>query len=171
MDSLKFLILIVSFFSWILSVKSSFHTHWCRWEWIDTNRSCGWISNISYFLSPPSRAQTWQTCRSEAFGGLSVDNRGAVYFPVCLCFVTLSTMSVSRCVIIWRQRPEGGAGGAETASSFSCCEPRPVPPEAACLLKSSQETLGPTFNPLDHPKTTLSEESWSSGGVKSQKFF
>lgn len=104
-------------------------------------------------------------CRSKAFGSISVDNRGAVYFPVRLCFVTLSTMSVSRCVIIWRQRP----GGGETASSFSCCEPRPVPPEAACLLKSSQETLGFTFNPLDHPKTHLSDEFWSSGGDNPSK--
>lgn len=107
-------------------------------------------------------------CRSKAFGGISVDNRGAVYFPVRLCFVTLSTMSVSHCVIIWRQRP-GGGGGEETASSFSCCEPRPVPPEAACLLKSSQETLGLTFNPLDHPKTPLSDEFWSSGGDNPSK--
>lgn len=155
---MEFLVGIVSFFSWILSVKSLFHTHWCRREWISTNWRRGWISNTCYFLPPPNRAQTWQTCRSKAFGGISVDSRGAVYFPVCLCFVTLSTMSVSPGVIIWRQRP-GGEGGVETASSFSCCEPRPVPPEAACLLRSGQETLGPTFNPLDHLKTTCQKSS------------
>lgn len=147
MDSLKFLILIVSFFSWILSVKSSFHTHWCRWEWIDTNRSCGWISNISYFLSPPSRAQTWQTCRSEAFGGLSVDNRGAVYFPVCLCFVTLSTMSVSRCVIIWRQRPEGGAGGQRQPPLSAAVSRDQYRLKLLASWKAAKRLLGPHLTP------------------------
>lgn len=42
--------------------------------------------------------------------GASVDSRGAVYFPVRLCFVTLSTMSVSRSIIIWRQRRRRGGG-------------------------------------------------------------
>lgn len=91
--------------------------------------------------------------------GVSVDNRGAVYFPVRLCFVTLSTMSVSHSIIIWRQRRGRGGGASETASSFSCSEPRPVPPEAACLLTSGQETLQLTFNPLDQPKAMLSESS------------
>lgn len=50
---------------------------------------------------------------------------------------------------------------AETAFSFSCCEPRPVAPGAACRLRSSQQALWLWFNPLDLPEST----SHSPGGV------
>lgn len=47
----------------------------------------------------------------------------------------------------------------ETAFLFSGCEPQPVEPEAACRLKSSQETLHLLLNPSDHPKSFLSSNS------------
>lgn len=47
---------------------------------------------------------------------------------------------------------EGRVEGVETAFLFSDSEPQPEQPEAACLLKSSQETLQLPLNPLDHPK-------------------
>lgn len=103
-----------------------------------------------HFLSALSCWEETQHCTHLRLA-LSANDWGAVYFPACLCFVTLSTMSVSRSVIIWRQRRRRG-GGMETAFLFSGCEPQPVQPEAACLFEKQPRVSSAPIKPFRSPK-------------------
>lgn len=102
---------------------------------------------ITCFPSPLNYLHKTQKCRNLRL--TLMNNEGVVYFPVRLCFVTLSTMSVSHSVIIWRQRHRRGGGQRQPSLSAA------VNRNQYCL-----KTLRLTFNPLDHPKSNFFHLTW-----------
>lgn len=110
--------------------------------------------NTSYFPSPPKCA--------DLRLGLPAENRGAVYFPVPLCFVTLSTMSVSRSIIIWRQRRGRGGGRRRqpplsAAGSLHQHRPKLLPPD-----EQPTDSWARVLTPQITRRRCCQETFWSS---------
>lgn len=105
-------------------------------------------------LNNLSRSQEMCFAKASPSRGM----RAALYSSPSLFCDFKHRVCQPRCNYMETETQEEGAGGvggaaAETALSFSCCEPRPAPPEAACRLRSSQQALWLLVNPLDLPES------------------